>query len=572
MGEGEGNKASYIEHIGIFFFFVACAGVSIIVWVFNWICWYNQCCCCDFLHNPVNKRLVWWTSFIFALGILACCISGFVTTNRFGFALEGSRCSFQRLYYDSKYGQLQETFPRWEGFTKISTYLTNLVAFLSTFQKINIAENFISDNYAKGNYDYFLYDGYYTRKFLTEIEQVKDNEKSLEIIKYVIPITSRFGKVVDSMYKFNKFYVSFTQNITSLLTFFSSLPGDFQTLKNDFLDEFSYYAKVGKACGKVLTMIYFCLLCIAITFAGVSLMFYACLRRQGYLQTFMHILWNIIRFFIFSYFFYGAAYGMCYLALRDAIAYVMFVFGDANLKTNEISYLVPKNQGRDYLHFCIVESDSNYKNKLDHTLVQSLNDFFTNFKELENLYVGEYKNIKSDRMDYNIEDESLDTLATEAKKMLQEIRDFFQSSTKNFCNRGSTNYADCYQFPEMSLREGGIFGSFNCTFLKSDLHMMYRTLFDLSFEARILCALSCCIGFFGAIFVYFFLLVMHHYNNELFFDKGQNIFTGFEGYGNTRKKNSKDPSYKKRKMRAEIELSSRNEEYSGYHAANKNED
>ena len=107
----------------MFFFFVAAAGVSIIVWVFNWICWYNQCCCCDFLHNPVNKRLVWWTSFIFALGILACCISGFVTTNRFGFALEGSRCSFYRMYYDSKYGQLQEVYPKWEGFSKIREYL-----------------------------------------------------------------------------------------------------------------------------------------------------------------------------------------------------------------------------------------------------------------------------------------------------------------------------------------------------------------------------------------------------------------------------------------------------------------
>ena len=123
-GDKEGNKSAYIEHIGLFFFFVACAGVSIIVWAFNWVCWNNQCYCCDFLHNPINKRIVWWTCFIFLLGLLACCISGFVTTNRFGFALEGSYCSFERFYYDSIYGQLKETYPRWEGFNNISKLLS----------------------------------------------------------------------------------------------------------------------------------------------------------------------------------------------------------------------------------------------------------------------------------------------------------------------------------------------------------------------------------------------------------------------------------------------------------------
>ena len=65
---------------------------------------------------------------------------------------------------------------------------------------------------------------------------------------------------------------------------------------------------------------------------------------------------------------------------------------------------------------------------------------------------------------------------------------------------------------------------------------------------------------------------MHHYDNDIFFEQGKSIFTGFDGYGNTRKKNLKDPSYKKRKIRSEIELSSRNEEYSGYQPANKNEE
>ena len=54
---------------------------------------------------------------------------------------------------------------------------------------------------------------------------------------------------------------------------------------------------------------------------------------------------------------------------------------------------------------------------------------------------------------------------------------------------------------------------------------------------------------------------MHHYNNELFFDSGKSIFRGFDGFGGGYKKKNKsqDPAYKKRKLRAEIELTSRND-------------
>lgn len=112
--------------IGLFFFFVACAGISIIVWVFNWICWLNQCCCCDFLHNPVNKKIAWWLSFIFLLGMLACCIAAVVSINRFGFALDGILCALDRIYYDFKYGQIKEQEPKWKGFEIIQGLVKNL--------------------------------------------------------------------------------------------------------------------------------------------------------------------------------------------------------------------------------------------------------------------------------------------------------------------------------------------------------------------------------------------------------------------------------------------------------------
>ena len=116
-----------MDHIGLWFFFCGCAGVSIIVWIFNWVCWLNQCCCCDFLHNPVNKRIAWWMSFSFLLGVLACCISAFVTVNRFGFALEGAWCAVDRIYYDSFYGQLKDSNHKWKGIDKTLSIFENII-------------------------------------------------------------------------------------------------------------------------------------------------------------------------------------------------------------------------------------------------------------------------------------------------------------------------------------------------------------------------------------------------------------------------------------------------------------
>ena len=544
-GEREGNKAAYIEHIGLFFFFVACAGVSIIVWVFNWICWRNQCCCCDFLHNPINKRIVWWTCFIFLLGLLACCISGFVTTNRFGFALEGSYCSFERFYYDSIYGQLKETYPRWEGFGNMTNFLNKLTSFIDNLTIAKLEG--LNDNYT-------FYE--YKKTFLKSYTEncTKSNNNCNKAFNFTLPFMTRYEKILDAY----RNLLNVKKNGIDVLSsdFNNMLDDNFKTIKSDFLNEFYYFARIANGWGRVLTMIYFCLLLTAVTFAGFSMMFYVCLRNQGYLAIFMHVLWNIIRFFVFSFFFYGAAYGMCYLALRDAVAYVMFIFGEENL--NGRGYLLPNGKGREFLQICLsIDKDNTYKNKLDDILIFSLEDIIKNSKELndsmQSCKVGNAYNI-NDGFKLN-----------NGKNFVDFI---INKINNNFFNDDNITTL-IKDLGPIAVRQGGLFGSFDCSFLRSDLAMMYRTLYDLSVEARILCALSCCIGFFGEIAVSFFLLVLHHYNMELFFDSGQSIFTTIDGNARRKKNSSKDPGYKKRKIRSEIELSSRNEEYSG---VNKNDD
>ena len=287
-----------------------------------------------------------------------------------------------------------------------------------------------------------------------------------------------------------------------------------------FMDYFHEKEDILRNSLNILAMIYFCLFLIAVTAAGVSMMFYACLKRQGYLITFMHILWNIIRFFIFSFFLYGTAYGVFYDILSDLIAVMNMIF-KYNLSSDH------------FLHKCLFEDDTKYTKYLDDTIKASLIDFFQH-KPKDNQDQEKYEK-------YGL---------------------ICDDELKQVC------------FDLDYLVQNDLLGSFDCSFLKGDLNHLYKTLDDASYESQKLTAISLCSAFFGAVAVYFYLLVIHHYNNELFFDSGKSIFTGFDGFGKgfTKKNRNNDPAYKKRKLRAEIELTSKNDEQNEFKDINKNDD
>ena len=182
-------------------------------------------------------------------------------------------------------------------------------------------------------------------------------------------------------------------------------------------------------------MIYFCLLLITVTFAGFSMIFYVCLINQGYLSTFMHVLWNIIRFFNFSFFFYGAAYGMCYLALRDAVSYVMYVFGNDNLSLNNNSFLIPENEGKEFLNFCLIGINNNFKTKINDILTSSLEDYFKSCSKFETI-IKEYK-ILPERIE---NEKNLKNLVSSRKSMI----DFIEEKISSLCSNK--------KFSEISIR------------------------------------------------------------------------------------------------------------------------
>ena len=307
-------------------------------------------------------------------------------------------------------------------------------------------------------------------------------------------------------------------NFTSLETF----------LEDNFFDK----GKTIKRCMMILSMVYYCLFLITITFTGISMMFYACLKRQGYLMTFMHIFLNIIRFFMFSFFIFGAFYGIFSLALKDYIPVIQHLFYS---RFSDTEKSIISTMPTIFLKECSEDENFNFASQINNEKIKFLlNEFLTNYQELNEA-------MKENENDFNSD-------------QLKKLKDF----VGGLCNKNNLN---CIDLAERAGQKGGLFGYFNCGFLKNDLNIVYLTLYEASKESKKLSAFSLSASFSGAVAVYFYLLVMHHYNNELFFDSGKSIFTGFDGFGGGYKKKNKnqDPAYKTRKLRVEIELTSKND-------------
>ena len=357
-----------------------------------------------------------------------------------------------------------------------------------------------------------------------------NDEIVVNSIRNMIPVLNSLSKIINDINQIHNLFILYQENEIQFLPEYANEINEknFTKIQTKFIDEFEYYAKIFRATFKVLPMIYYCLLLIAVTCALVSMIFYTCLRRQGYLKIFMIILWNVIRFFILSFFIYGTVYGIGHLGLQDAIGYVMYIFQD-NLKIKDTKLI---DDGKKFFRACLEGNDNNLKNKLNEfgtKLLSPLQDFFSSYQELQSFT--------------NINDNNL-------KSTINQITDAFKTICEN-------NGIDRTDLLERASKKGGIFASFDCGFLKSYLNQIYRAIYDASIESRILSALSLCTAFFGAIAGYLFLLIIHHYNNELFYNSGNRIFTGLGGFkgGEKEKNKNVDPAYKKRKLKAEIESS-----------------
>ena len=421
-----------------------------------------------------------------------------MTANRYGFSAYGAQCAYERIYYDLEYGQLKTTYPKWDGFDGL---LNN------QYHLENITNNITKDkNILTKGYDYFHMDDSSIDKIwkttlfypIPQIlaEKIMDGNDPDAVKNKVVEIENNIYSKLNTYIQLIKYTDLINEKINNIdikkgENIISDLKEGFESYKSKFIKDFNYYTKVARAMGRILPIIYFSLLLIFVVGSGALLITYYCkkVNQQWWILP-MHIAWNGLRFFIFSFFMYGCAYGMLFLGSRDAIAYLQYAFSKENLISDN-PIILPENSIK-MLKYCLLDDTYTFENELGNSLL----DKFL-------FYLFKYEKIQDPKCPY---------INQEVENGCETVFEDLQKSYRTFYNNfrpESINF-----FKPMVEQTGTIYGNFNCSFVNNTIHLMYRAIWDFSWETRILCALSCCIAFFGIIAVYSFLWSMHLWKKE----------------------------------------------------------
>ena len=490
---------------------------------------------------------------------------------RFGKYIRVTQCAYERIYYDSEYGQLKDSLPRWEGLKNNKIKLLDSKNLLDNFNKeTNVTSNsFLSNNITWTTSGIINGIGYTFKgpnywPYVRAIEEIfkkcsqgnlylknndqlfcdKDNPDSTssvlgsfiyEVNKIKNKIIEKYEEMEESLLDLKDYSEFYSEQLNTSINNFDLISQDLKNYKSGHLDEVKHYVKIAKGCGYILVMIYLCILSFISVCGCLFLLAYSYLTNQGNLDILMHIVWNSIKFFSFSFFIYGAMFGMLFNGLRDLINVNIFLFGD-NLIA-EKTYLLPHEKSKEFLYFCLTEEKAEFTDEMDSLVSENLDELYTNVGTLNNLLNKDYNlkshfedtyEIKTSRnrrlelnpdpsdssidefdSDYSFESDNEDNNTTSLPfetviSMIKEINDSFTDFKKN------------NNIEETSYNQESLLNSLDCGFLKNDLNILYNSLYDLSVESRILCFLSCFIAFFGEILVNFYLLSMYHYNKTEF--------------------------------------------------------
>ena len=584
IAEGDGSKHSYIAKIGGYFIFVAFAGIVIISWVINWIFWKKRICCCKVYHNPTIIGIYWWSAFILLCGILACCICGFVITFRFGKIVRAVQCAYERIYYDSEFGQIKDSIPKWEGLEVNSKKLEDSQKLLNDIQSKDNDEisgylfltedkwttdaKFFDDNNDSNN----IFKGKYYNKYLDAIKELlsslikegdililkEENSKIFFDPNKPADISTTIGQFIYQTNQIVKLYEELEDSLFNLYlignpkneNIFFNISEDLKSYKNGYLDDVEHYIKIAKGFGQILVIIYLSILCLISILGCGILTVYSYVQKQVNFDIIMHVIWNSIKFFSFSFFMYGAAFGMLHLGLKDIISYNIYLFGKDNIGVNSTTYVLPKKEAKDFIRYCLTEEKADYSAQIDSFLYDEFNQFFNSFNQLNALFKSHnntlnsnFKNIyyvnKKNTLIRNLEDpyyynedptDNSDSTGPIYPIETSEINSIPFKLPKeeelemvNQLNSSFNSLSNNFNFSNLANNEGNFMDSFDCGFLKNDLEMVYNSLYDLSIESRILYVLSCCIAFFGEISVYFYLLSMYHFNKNEFIEGNLDI-------------------------------------------------
>lgn len=447
-------------------FFIFCALLSIFLWVGNWICWYRECCCFNAFDQNSNKAFVWWLSFICFCGILACCIAGFVTANRYGFCSYAVQCAYERVYYDTLNGQIKTTYPKWEGINTIKEMLDDLDGIYYFIKEISSNEYL---TYQIDDCKLHPPDPSSNVGRLCNIEP-EERDKIYELLG--IGISSLYN--LYTYQKINKGLNKVYQNELE------KIKNGLKEYKNQFISDFEYWVHVARGLGQIVPLIYFAILLTVVVLASTLLIIYycnciECIKQDLYIFP-MHIIWNILRFFIFSFFMYGFGFGALFLLSRDSIGYLQYILEKQTDNPNVIS-----KGTQNYFNYCL-KGGNMFKEVFENTYLDEFiknTVIFENWKNNIPVYNGEEDDIFNDYKNF-----LLDAYVVSNRDKLTKYQKITNST-------------------------GSIYSILNCSFIKSEFNLLYNALWDFSWETRVLCALSCFIAFFGVLGVYGFLWSMY---------------------------------------------------------------
>ena len=596
--EGDGSKSAYIAHIGGFFTFVALAGLSLIGWGLNHHCWSKKSCCFKEYHNPLNIRVFWWISFMGLCGVFACCISGFVTSHNFSNKVETTKCIYERVYYDSIYGEINKDNP-WEGLIQKQDIITKFEDFLINENNYKFSFDLNDESVWIKGIDWIEKEGdnnnlnlaellkpefYYTNQFKEELTKILINCQN-QNIKFSGSLIDKNGELIcdSSLKSHNSFIYGYVNKINRMIQYFfdevkqiqdfiednekaeekkekrksykkqlniaenilSDISVGFNNYKTGFLEDAYRYINIYNICGYILVTIFYSILLVIVICSCFLLWAYSYFKEQRIIYAIMHVAWNILKFFSFLFFMFGAAFGASYLVSRDLIGYNQFLFSDLNLAYNVTTYLLPNGATKEFLRYCINEEDSNYINNFEIPTIQLLKDLYNNMKKgkeikehykgddlkdekecyyvinennLRNIEVGDDDSTDPSDSDENDELITLDftDVAVAVIDMINKIHDELY---KKFSRVLRLFQEEKKQeiIPKLEELSDAI-DKLNCGYLKTEIQILYDSLYELSIESRISCALCCCIGFFIEFSVAFYLLVLYHYNNIEFRD------------------------------------------------------
>ena len=505
----------YVNRLGPYFTFVALGGATLICWVILSICWCRPKCCYNPNEGePCLKHLMLIISITFLAGIFACCVSGFVYTERFKKNLYGSTCAIERLYYNIYDGQIlnDNSNYKWIGFYKIIqqiyqfSYLENIIRIDGkySYDKTNL------DNSVKELSEYITKE----KEKISKISSLENIDQTVSEIKSQISdnvliyetsyatINNIIMQLIDPKYDY-----SINNVILNLL----STQSNFTYFGNKIVKKYHEYKDV------MYGFIYICfetLYSFMLSFAVLEILFivgYVFGEKYILLYYLIVIFWYLIMLLSVTSFIIGACYGMITFGIKDGIGYIMYIFGYENINlpdpiiignyTNFIQQCIfnttyPGNLSMYYN----LQTENEFSLTGMYSKISELSQKINNTQFSLNI-LTQFKNSLSD-LDDN------DEIKVNLNKYITSISDNFNSYIQNeikgetslLYNKFNTFFTTFFNSPTTSNSSLNYpFSYMNCNFIKNDLQVAYKALYDLSLRTRVITTLTLCMAFFAFI-------------------------------------------------------------------------